>query len=473
MELQLEQQRISCLIPYAHRSMEERFSTDAVVPDSLPDAVKLLLTEGDLCLWRMDLSDGSAELEGEIDTRICCENEDGVLMSIPVRIPVQLRLRAEAIASSQRPFLRCRIKNLSGQLLNSRKVRVQATVYCSLVTYGVSEIALTTGIASEKQNIYVRKSKIQFPYLSAVEERVITAEDTLLLQGGVPSGGRLLSYDSLPIADVCECEGQRVVVKGNIRTSLLYQDAVSHNLNSETIETPFSCVLDVDGDVSNCKLSLHLTSEEVRCRNDDPAVDTAFHLLIQAVCLAEQEMEYITDAYCNYAELNLEWKDQSFPVFHTEEPKESVLEEEVPYDLTGKTVCTVRSSLLADGVSVLMLLLDTEQNLSSVSCCLKTDQTITKIEEPSVLSGKQSTTIRVPMMSMDESNQMDFIRVLSAADLLENRYELRSGVSLVRREMATDFWELAKMNQSSVDAIQLANPDRDRQYKWFVIPHVP
>ena len=472
MELQLEQQHIPCLIPCAQRSTEEQFSTDAVVPDSLPDAAELLLTEGDLCLWRLDLSDGSAELEGEIDARVCCADEAGCLMSIPVRVPVQLRLRSESISSGQRPFIRCRIKKLSGHLLNSRKVRVQASVYCSLVTYGVSEMTVTTGIESEDQKLYLRKSKMTFPYLSAVEERVITTEDTVSLQRGVPSGGRMISYDSVPIADVCECCDQRVTVKGSIRTSLLYQDSESQSLITEKIDTPFSCVLDIDGAVSSFKLSIHLTSTDVRCRNDDPAVDTAFHLLIQAICFAEQELEYITDAYSNRAELSLEWEEQSFPVHNTAKTEQCVLEEEVPYDLSGKSVCTVRTSLQADGVAVSMLFLDSGQKYSSVSCYLKTDQTIERIEEPSVEPGKNGLMVRAPVMLMEETDQHGSVRVLSAADLQENRMEIRSGVTFVRREEATDLWELAKMNQSSVDAIRSANPELDQHYKWFVIPHV-
>ena len=472
MELQLEQKCIPCLIPCAQRSTEERFSTDAVVPDSLPDVAELLLTEGNLCLWRLDLSDGSAELEGEIDTRVCCEDEDGALMSIPVRVPVQLRLRAESISSGQRPFLRCRVKNISGQLLNSRKVRVQAIVHCSLVTYGVSEIAVTTGIASEDQSLYLHKSQKALPYLSAVEERVVTVEDTLALQCGIPSDGRLLSYESFSVADDCEYGDQRVVVKGMIRTSLLYQDSASKNLISETVETPFSCVLDLDSVVSNCKLSLHLTSAEVRCRNDDPAVDMAFHLLVQAICFAEQEVEFITDAYSNRAEVNLEWKEQTFPVFRAEEVR-SALKEEIPYDLTGKTICTVRSSPHADGVAVAMLFQDSEQKYSAATCFLKTDQSIEWVEEPSVQPGAKGLTVCIPMTAMTESAQTGSVRFLSSADLQEKLCDIRSGVTLVRREETMDLWELAKMNQSSVDAIRSANPDRDQQYKWFVIPHVP
>ena len=182
MELQLEQQMISCLIPCVNRSVEERFSTDFVVPDSLPDAAELLLAEGDLCIWRLDLSGGNAELEGEIAARISFTDEHGSPESFPVSVPVQLRVRDDAIASGQRPFLRCRVKTINAHLLNSRKVRVQGAVQCVLVTYGASEIAVTTGFAPCEQNIYERKAQIRIPYISAVEEQVITTEERLPLQ---------------------------------------------------------------------------------------------------------------------------------------------------------------------------------------------------------------------------------------------------------------------------------------------------
>ncbi|MBQ3263217.1 MAG: hypothetical protein IJH52_08585 [Oscillospiraceae bacterium] len=472
MELQLEQQQIPCLTPCAQRSMEERFSTDAVVPDSLPDAAQLLLAEGDLCLWRLDLSDGSAELEGEIDARVCCVDDNGAWMSIPVRVPVQLRLRAESIETGQRPFLQCRIKKLSGQLLNSRKVRVQAMVQCSLVTYGSSELTVTTGISDKEAGIYQRKTKLVLPYFSAVEEQVVTAEETVPLQCGMPSDGRLLSFSSVPIADVCECADQRVAVKGRIRTILFYQNTAEKEFITEIAETPFSCVLDVNGDVSKCKLSMHLTSGEVRCRNDEPAVETVYHLLIQAVCFAQREIEYVTDAYSNTAELSLNWKEQSFSDFITEEAEQILLEGEIPCDITEKDVIAVRSSSQGDGVAVTMLLLDPQQSVSAESCFLKSDHTIVQFEEPSVQPGKQGVLIRVPALIMKEMERTGSMKVLSSAVLSDKKQVPLSGVTLVRRGEDTDLWELAKMNQSSVEAIRSANPDRDEQYKWFVIPHV-
>ena len=475
MELQLEQQVIPCLIPCAHRSAEEHFSADFVVPDSMPDVSALLLTEGDLCLWRLDLNDGSAEMEGEISARICYGNDHGAPLSFPVRIPVRSRLRAEAFETGQRPFLRCRMKSLTTHLLNSRKVRVQGTLLCSLVTYGSSEIAVTTGMDSNEKHIYIQKSKLKLPYISAVEEQVFSAEETLALLRGVPADGKLLSYASIPVIDSSECGDNRVILKGSVRTTLLYQDAESRELMTETVETPFSCLTDAEADASQCRISLHLTSEEVRCRNDDPAVDTAFHLVVQLVCYSECEIECVTDAYSNQAALSMEWKEQSFPEYSRSEPERQFAEEEIEGDFGAKNICAVRAVCRSEVIQVTALFYDSEHRLSSMTFGLKTENngdTATFAEQPTLQSAPTGFKARVPIILEQEAERVRAVRILTAANLAEEQNPVISGIALVRRAEEMDYWQLAKENTSSVDAIEAANPDCEAPPKWVVIPHV-
>ena len=471
MELQLEQQQIPCLILAANRSAEERFSSDFVVPDALPDAAELLLTEGDLCLWRLDLSEGSAELEGEISVRICCADENGALTSFSVRVPVLMHLRAEAIAPGQRPFVHCRIGNMTSHLIHSRKVRVQGMIRCALVTYDPSEITVTTGIRAEERKIFQRKEHMFLPHVSAVEEQVVTAEETLPLGRGVPSDGRLISYASAVIADDCECQDQRVAVKGRICTSLLYQDAETQELISEEVETPFFCLLDVNGEAAKCRLSLHLTSEEVRCRNDDPAVDTAFHVLVQAVCYAEKDVECVADAYSNEADLRLHWAELSLPQL-LQETEQSTIEENVPCELGERRICAVRTGVPGEKIIVTMLLQDSEHRFSSVIGTLKPGCAADRLGQPTVQRGDQGQVVRVPITVQKNQEKMISFSNLSAADEEERLNVPSSGVTLVRRDEAADLWKLAKENGSSVEAIEKANPEQEQTRKWLVIPHV-
>lgn len=469
MELQLEQKQIQCLIPIANRSVEERFSSDFVVPDALPDAAELLLTEGDLCLWRLDLSEESAELEGEISARICCADENGTLTSFPVRVPVLIHIRAEAIAPGQRPFLHCSIVNLTSHLINSRKIRVQGMIRCALVTYDTSFINVTTGILPEERKVFQRKKHVLLPYVFAVEEQVITAEETLPLGLGVPSDGRLISYGTALIADSCVCQDQRVAVKGRILTSLLYQNAGTQELISEEVETPFSCLLDVNGEAAKCRLSLHLTRGEVRCRNDEPAVDTEFHVLVQAVCYVEQEIECIADAYSNEEDLRLNWAELTLPQL-IQETEQDTVEDTIPCDIGEKMICAVRTGVRGEKIIVTMLLQDTSHRFSSVIGTLKSGCAPDRVGKPTVHRGDRGQVVHVPITIQKNQEEMISFKNLSSADAEERRNGYSSGVTLVRRETAADLWKLAKENGSSVEAIEKANPEQER--KWLVIPHV-
>ena len=474
MDLHLEQQQIPCLILCAHRSTEERFSADFVVPDSLPDAADLLLTEGELCLWRLDLSDGSAELEGEISARICFADEHGTPTGFPVSVPVSLRMRAEAIETGQKPFLRCCVTTLNAHLLNSRKVRIQALLHCSLSTYRASDVTVTTGLSSENQKLFSRTETVCVPFVSAVEEQVFTAEETLPLRLGIPKDGRLISYGSVPIADVCECADQRVILKGKVRTEVLYQDAEKQELVSEFIETPFSCLMDVNGEVSMCRLSLHLTNEEICCRNDEPAVDTAFHLVAQAVCYAEQEVECLTDAYCNRAQLMLNWETLELPRFEYLE-EQNVLEDDVPCEISGQSISAARAAQHGEGFAITVLLRDSEQKISSVTSALKTELNLDGLvwtEQPMLKQCDTGLTVRLPVFTHPESEETFALRVLTEAKLDEEIKTVTSGVTLLKREGTDDLWELAKRNASSIQAIKAANPDREQESSWIVIPHV-
>lgn len=475
MELQLEQQQISCLVPCAQRDAEERVSSDFVVPDSLPDAAALLLTEGNLCLWRLDLSDGCAELEGEITAWICCADEQGEPMSFPVRQPVQLRLRADAIESGQKPFIKCRLKSLDAHLLNSRKVRMTGIIFFSLVTYSASEISVTTGINTGESALFCRKQSMKVPFISSIEEQVFTAEESISLQMGVPFEGRLISCVSAPIAESCECRDQRVTLKGSIRTTLLYVDAMRKELVTEFAETPFACLLDVSGDASKCRFSLHLTREEVRCRNDEPAVDTEFHLVAQVICYGEREIEVLTDAYSNRAALTLSWTEQMFPACKQQSMQTRAAEGEIPCSFFVKTVCAVRAMPRGDGVEVTVLLRDENQSLRAVSGELKLDaasQSVLYLERATVQPGDHHLNIYVPYLTEEDDETYEAVRSVSGAILGEETRPLQSGVTLIRREEGADLWELAKNHASSMEAIQTANPDREPQSNWILIPHV-
>ena len=93
MDLRLKQERLESYACVLDRTVEDVFTSDVIVPDALEDVGEILFTDGDFCLWRLDLGSGSAEAEGEWSGSVCYRAEnDGSLQHFPVKVGVRLRM---------------------------------------------------------------------------------------------------------------------------------------------------------------------------------------------------------------------------------------------------------------------------------------------------------------------------------------------------------------------------------------------
>lgn len=476
MELHLEQQQISSFSLRVQRTTEERFSTDCVVPDSLPDAASLLLTEGELCLWRLDLDEGSAELEGEVSARVCYQGENGEIAGFPVSAPVTVRFRAEDLQRSFRPVLRCRVTELNSQLLNSRKIRLQGRLFCSLSCYAPQELCLTTEIGSGEKGLFCRREHNSLSVVSSVEEQVFAVSETVPLRMGFPEDGRLLSCRSAPLLDDTQILDSRVILQGRVVTTLLYQDAQRGAVVSETVETPFSQLVDVSSDhaLQDAEAVLHLTSEEIRCSNDDPAIETDIHLVAQIVCYSRLESDCVTDAYSTRGDLKLTWTEESLSAV-PQEPHRIDAEGVVACDGAGKSLVAARAALRGDRAEVTLLLSDDAGVVTPVSGQLSLPEPMTgllSLEAPVVSSCAEGYAVRVPVLFRDSASETEAFRQISGAEYEPmDGADLRPGLKLVRCTN-TDLWTLAKAHASSVEAIRAANPESDPPSRWLLIPRV-
>ena len=77
MELQLGKQKRMMYARVFDRTEEETCSVDAVVPDALGDIGAIVVTEGTFCLWNLDFSDKSAQIEGSVAADVVYAEEGG------------------------------------------------------------------------------------------------------------------------------------------------------------------------------------------------------------------------------------------------------------------------------------------------------------------------------------------------------------------------------------------------------------
>ena len=213
MELQLGKQKRMMYARVFDRTEEETCSVDAVVPDALGDIGAIVVAEGTFCLWNLDFSDKSAQIEGSIAADVVYAEEGGALRSFPVELPVKVRISGETLSPDVRPWLRCTLTALDARAVNSRKVRVTARLSLCLHAYRETELALTDRIEGDGGAVFTRTETLRVQIPVSVEEKTFTVSETHRFLSGQPEDDRLLCHTETVLLDDVSAAGRGVCVR--------------------------------------------------------------------------------------------------------------------------------------------------------------------------------------------------------------------------------------------------------------------
>lgn len=373
MELQLGKQKRMMYARVFDRTEEETCSADAVVPDALGDIGTIVVTEGTFCLWNLDFSDKSAQIEGSVAADVVYAEEGGALRSFPVELPVKVRISGETLLPDVRPWLRCTLTALDARAVNSRKVRVTARLSLCLRAYRETELALTDRIESDGGAVFTRTETLCLQIPVSVEEKTFTVSETHRFASGQPEADRLLCHTETVLIDDVSTVGSRVIFQGRVCASVSYLQQGQMCPMVESFETQFSQMLDCPADTSPCLMhtAVNLTAAylNVSAAADGAVLEAEYHLVAQTVCLADAEADCVTDAYCNTAELTLERETVPAGTVQPGEPLRLTAEGTLACEAASLTVMSRRAvvcGLAEDGCDVLVRLLvtDAEQRVS-------------------------------------------------------------------------------------------------------------
>ena len=346
MELQLGKQEHRMYTRVFDRTEEE---TCSVVPDALGDLSALVVTEGTFCLWNLAFSDKSALIEGCIAADVVYAEENGALRSFPVELPVKVHMSGETLAEDVRPWLRCTLAALDARAVNSRKVRVTARLSLCLRAYRETELALTERIESDSGAVFTHSEPLCVHVPVAVEEQTFTATQMHRFSDGQPETDRLLCHAEAVLLDEVHIADGRAVVQGRVCTSVSYLQQGQSCPVAETFETPFSQLLDCPADAEPCmvqaNVSLTAAYLNVSTAADGATLEAEYHLVAQTVCFGELTAECVTDAYCNTAQLQLEWETIPAGTVQQAEPLHLAAEGVIACDAAALTVRAQRAEL--------------------------------------------------------------------------------------------------------------------------------
>ena len=335
MEIELKRQSLRGFGAICTEKISGEFSTEAVVPDTMPDILRILDACAAVYSRGRTVSDGKAMLEGEIHGTVLYTGEDGDdIRKLELRMPCSLVLEEESIREDDRIISDFRLSSVSARAVNPRKVELTAVCTAMVSIYREELLEIPTGIEAEE--IQTRVEKRNLGYIAAIQQKSFAAAEEMSLPAAKPDVDTLLCWKTDSAIEELKPVAGKLILQGNVRLQVWYLDPEGKP-QQEFFSIPFSQILDLPEEGGTPQITLSPDAcyvEAVAGTYGASALHVETHLTAQAVITAEREIPVLIDAYSLRHPCTMETK----PVLLTETLRPVTLRETLRELLeTGET----------------------------------------------------------------------------------------------------------------------------------------
>lgn len=285
---------------------------DIIVPDVLPDILKVVQVDGAAVLQSAEVSDGKLVCEGRLDLKILYipEDESSKIKSITTSFDFTHTPSNSAPAENYYTDISVDVTKVDFHLTNSRKMKIKSVVAVNYSFMATETINIAT--EPEDENMFeIRKKAAKVCSFVDFKDTQFLVRESLEIPAGQSSVCDLLKVD----ATVCDTEFKvisgRVVIKGVCGICALYTDSANCVRYSD-FEVPFTEIVELENAEEDTVLCIDYCVKEVNYRAEADS-DGDVRIIVADVIVGakisawqEVELDYIEDCYCPGKRINVE-----------------------------------------------------------------------------------------------------------------------------------------------------------------------
>lgn len=311
MELVFQEQKQEFLCRILCETVVQEQTADVVIPDSIPDADRVVDAYGTLLLRSEECGADSAQITGSVQVGAMVAEEGGTPYCVQTEIPFSVR--RDFPQQEQDCYLQCRctLKAVDARLLNSRKVLIRAGISCTVWVYS-PRIRTQYDISEPAQTLQLLRRKVPMKLPMGLAERSFAVNEELELPEGKNPIGRMFKCLYRPKITEQRMVGSKAVFKGELFVHALYEDS-EQKLCTWQWTVPFSQYADMERELDEGDLQTFLTLTSAQTEPDSQFESRRLllsaGLLAQCMTVGIQEVSLIEDAYCTDAELTPQWEE--------------------------------------------------------------------------------------------------------------------------------------------------------------------
>lgn len=288
-------------IKVVEKSSKCSVETNTIVPDRNPDILKILQVDAICNITSKTVRQGKISVEGKIfaDVLYLPEGDVGIKV-IPIEFDYSDVIECNGLDEGMHVLINSEIAQIDINLVNSRKIGIQATIVTDIEVIAEREIEYISSVDTTEAAF--KSSDASIYSVLAHEENKFVLKEQVELPSDRKEIGEIFKCDSKICDKEVRASGNKVIVKGSINSSLLYCN-IDNSIDNVETSFPFTEVFEVCELSGDEQIEVRTVIKERKCSKDaNPVgevkvINYEFLVGLELLITKEQQICYISDCY--------------------------------------------------------------------------------------------------------------------------------------------------------------------------------
>lgn len=475
---------------------EKWVEQDIIVPDNMPDAIKIINISSMPYINDIEINNGRAKIVGKINYSVIYRaNDDEMnIRGLNVSYPYTVNIENNNIKNKEDVIIDSKLKNIIYSLPNERKIAIKNEITFEL---NITE-KVTVDIIKDFQkceDIEYNKCNNSFDNIKERKRSIISSTEDVMLPKEANAVYEILKICP-KIKDTEYKESyNKLMLKGVIELTILYLGE-NRNICTEKLEVPFSSMVELENISDNSKFKIEYCIRDFNVRInpdiDQKTLNVEYKIESNITVFEKEDIEYIDDFYSRTRELKYDINNIDISASEYDVEKEINISEtisdiipensrivEYNLDTSGVVPTLENNNIKINGIAKLNIITQDKDTgeLESKTIDIMVDQTF-PIDEAWQKSNINIKIKDVKLNVVQNGNNLDIKITIYAVVNVENVVGINSiekiedapidlkdisSINIYVVKPGDSIWKIAKKYKTSMENIiktnNLENPD--------------
>ena len=294
-----------------NESVSEWMEQDIIVPDTKPDALKIVYVNVTPYVSDVEVMEDRLKLVGKLNYFVIYRVDDEKFNTrgLFASYPFTQNLEVKGISKDMNVTVIPSVKNIIYALPNERKISVKAEVCFRVRGKCTTNVNLINSFDPE-ENIECKMCTGNFSNILQHKKSIIASKDDVMLPKDAEDFFEILDLNTKIKNTEYKESYNKIMVKGDIEACMLYlPDSEEKKVKRTKLMIPFSAMIELENinDRSKFEIEYNLQNFDLKQKSDIESSKTMsadYRIEADVTMFEDEEIEYVDDFYSQTRELN-------------------------------------------------------------------------------------------------------------------------------------------------------------------------